>query len=396
MKSGRVADGVFVCIAVLLGGMAMMFYFKAPVETRAEVFPKGSQLPVEYQGASGRGQLLVAFQSECRYCIAGTAFYAELAAYCRERGVDFRVITADPPDVVRVALSSALVHGGSVIQASLLNVRGTPAVVLVDSANRVVASWLGWLSPDLEDEVLGAVGRMGAVGAGASETPPATPDEPAQDEVQSAARWIERAGDFLGGAAKLKAVDRLHLTVTESQSQPPHMPRTRIFKLWLPDRFQSDTELYTHTLRGSSVHINREVPPEARTNAEEALPALFRRVAMAFLLRAPGLGAPRVEADARVGDLRGALVEFTAQDGRHLRLLLAHDTAAPLALVYSTRVLGTNESLPDQVWRLEDYREVDGLRFPFRLTLLHPRNLVITQVQRVEVNPRFADADFPR
>lgn len=144
------------------------------------------------------------------------------------------------------------------------------------------------------------------------------------------------------------------------------------------------------------MHINREVPPAAQKNAEGAIPATFRRVALAFLLRAPGLRAPRLQEDATVGDLTGALVEFVAEDGRSLKLLLAHDTAAPLALVYSTKAFDTGEALPDQIWRLEDYRTVDGLKFPFRLTILHPKNQIITQVQQIEVNPRFALSDFPQ
>jgi len=213
---------------------------------------------------------------------------------------------------------------------------------------------------------------------------------------QEAVQWLERAAEALGGAARLRAVERLRIVAVESQSQPPNMPRARTFKLWLPDRFQSETELVTHTLTGNRVHFNREVPVEAQRNAEEAIPALYRRVALAFLLRAPGLNAPRLQADATVSGLRGALVEFTAADGRVMKLLLSSRSAEPLALVYSPRVLGSDQTLPEQVWRLEDYRVVDGLRFPFRLTILHPKNQIITQVQQLDVNPRFSPADFPR
>ncbi len=250
---------------------------------------------------------------------------------------------------------------------------------------------LGWLL-----WVAAAVISCFAVATDPMEAHSGPPYGPVPGDSQDAVQWLMRAGDALGGAARLRAVERLRIAAVESQSQPPNMPQTRTFKLWFPDRFQSETALVTHTLSGNRVHFNREVPVEAQEYAKEAIPATFRRVALAFLLRAPGLSAPRLQADATVAGLRGALVEFTAVDGRILKLLLAHRTAEPLALVYAPRVLGSDQTLPERVWRLEDYRVVDGVRFPFRLTILHPKNQIITQVKQLEVNPRFSPADFPR
>jgi hypothetical protein len=58
--------------------------------------------------------------------------------------------------------------------------------------------------------------------------------------------------------------------------------------------------------------------------------------------------------------------------------------------------MGSNEPGPDQVWRLEDYRVVDGVRFPFRLAVVDPTNELITEVREIEVNPPFIPADFPK
>jgi hypothetical protein len=99
--------------------------------------------------------------------------------------------------------------------------------------------------------------------------------------------------------------------------------------------------------------------------------------------------------DRLIAGLKGTLVEFPAPDGRTLRLLLEPMSAHPLALIYSVRAAGSTEQGPDQVWRLEDYRLVDGVRFPFRLTIVHPQNEVVTEVQQIDVNPAFTPADFP-
>jgi hypothetical protein len=217
----------------------------------------------------------------------------------------------------------------------------------------------------------------------------------AHEGSQAAEQLLQRAADALGGAGRLRAIDRLLITAVERQSLPPTSARGQTFKLWLPDRFQSQTAgLVTHTLNGGHLTIDREVAPDVRRTAESATQARFRLVALAFLLRAPGLSRPRVRGEATVDGLRGTLVEFTAPDGRTLKLLLAPASAHPLAIVYPVRVVGSNEQVPDRVWRLEDYRVVDGVRFPFRLTT-HPGEL-ITEVQKIDANPPFTSADFPK
>jgi len=219
--------------------------------------------------------------------------------------------------------------------------------------------------------------------------------EPVGQGDPTAEQLLDRAANALGGADRLRAINRLRITAIERQSRRPDSGQGRTFKVWLPDRFQSNVAgLVTHTLNGGRLTIDREVPPEARRNAEQAIPGMFRNVALAFLLRAPGLSAPRLHGEVTIADLKGTLVEFTAQGGRSLKLLLAPRTAHPLALVYPVRASGSTAQLSDLVWRLEDYRVIEGVRFPFRLTIVFPQNQLITEVKEIEVNPRFTPADF--
>lgn len=220
--------------------------------------------------------------------------------------------------------------------------------------------------------------------------------EPIGQEDPAAKQLLERAGNALGGADRLRAISRLRITAIERESRNPESGQGRTFKVWLPDRFQSNVAgLVTHTLNGGRLTIDREVPPEVRRNAEQAIPGMFRNVALAFLLRTPSSSAPRLHGEVIITGLKGTLVEFTAQDGKSRKLLLAPKTAHPLALVYSVRAFGSTEQRPDLVWRLEDYRIIDGVRFPFRLTIVFPQNQLITEVKEIEVNPRFTPADFP-
>jgi hypothetical protein len=236
------------------------------------------------------------------------------------------------------------------------------------------------------------VGPMLEVRAHLSETP-----EDTDQGTQAAGQLLQRAGNAVGGGERLRAIERLHITAVERQRWGQEVARGRSFKLWLPDRFQSHVEGFaTHTLNGGRLTIDREVLPETRRSAEVAIPAMFRRVALAFVLRAPGMSVSRLHGETTIAGPRGILVEFTATDGRNLKLVLAATSAHPLAIIYPVRDSRSNQQLPDRVWRLEDYRVVDGIRFPFRLTLVRPGREIVTEVQEIKVNPSFTLADFPK
>lgn len=160
IDSDRAVDVGFVCLAAVLTAMAVSSYLNLhPVaeESRREVFPGGSELPAAYPRSTSSGQLLLAFRSDCGFCIKSVPFYTKLAAYCQRVGVDFRVLTLESPEVVRGILVTDRVRHLDVVRMPQFEFGGTPAIVLVDAQNRVVASWLGWLSPKLEQKVINAI-----------------------------------------------------------------------------------------------------------------------------------------------------------------------------------------------------------------------------------------------
>lgn len=76
MTRGRAMDIGFVCLALVLAVFAVNSYLRsAPEESRPEVFPVGSELPAAYPRATSRLQLLLAFRSDCRFCIQSVPFY---------------------------------------------------------------------------------------------------------------------------------------------------------------------------------------------------------------------------------------------------------------------------------------------------------------------------------
>ncbi len=162
MNRGRAIDVGFVCLALILAVMAVSSYLSSlPEESRPEVFPVGSELPAAYPRSTSRGQVLLAFRSDCGFCIENVPFYTKLAAHCQRVGIDFRVLTIESPEVVRAVLVVDQERHLDIVRMSHFDFRGTPAIVLVDARNRVVASWLGWLSPGFEQKVVNAIEGLG-------------------------------------------------------------------------------------------------------------------------------------------------------------------------------------------------------------------------------------------
>jgi hypothetical protein len=157
MNRERAADIGFVCLGVVLVFMAVNSYSR---ESRPEVLPVGSELPAAYPRSTSSGQVLLAFRSDCHYCIESVPFYTRLAAYCRQVGLDFRVLTVESPEAVRAVLMGGQDGPLEVVRMSHFDFRGTPGLVLVDAQNHVVASWLGWLSPRLEEKVMVAIEEL--------------------------------------------------------------------------------------------------------------------------------------------------------------------------------------------------------------------------------------------
>jgi hypothetical protein len=157
MNRERAADIGFVSLGVVLVLMALNSYSR---ESTSEIFPVGSELPAAYPRSSSPGQVLLAFRSDCQYCIESIPFYMRLATYCQQIGIDFRVLTLESPEAVRAALKTGDEGHLEVVRMSHFDFRGTPALVLVDSQNHVVASWLGWLNPRFEEKVIAAIEEL--------------------------------------------------------------------------------------------------------------------------------------------------------------------------------------------------------------------------------------------
>jgi hypothetical protein len=157
-----IAAGIAIVWAVLVGG-----------GTRSRLWPWGARevrpptgyirgdkidaLPGVDFRASHR-TLLVVFRSRCAFCIDSVPYYERLMTARNQRGAKVRVVAVgfQQDAAAREFPAQQGWHPDQVVfvARSAVKVRGTPAVLLVDSNGVVVESWLGRTEPDSYEDIV--------------------------------------------------------------------------------------------------------------------------------------------------------------------------------------------------------------------------------------------------
>jgi hypothetical protein len=217
-----------------------------------------------------------------------------------------------------------------------------------------------------------------------------------EESSRQAAAILERARAALGGTGRLGAVKALTSESKVTWASTPERAQPFGFAMLLPDRFRRRTVDIVHTVDGAAFWQSHESPPEIRKQAEANIRATFVKTALVFLLRPLPwfpLDARRI-ADATLGKLRAQVVEFRGRDHFVVRLLF--DPVTSQLLGYSVP-WDVNGASVERLVRLEDYREVSGIRVPFRLVDTlggQPNNTEV--FTDIHVNPSLTAADFKK
>ena len=105
--------------------------------------------------------LLVAVSTRCDHCTASVPFYNRLAEL-QGGGRGLRVVSVFPEreDEVSLYASQTQLRLDAVAAADFpaLNLAGTPTLILMDSAGKVLDFWIGRLSPDAEQQIIQRLG----------------------------------------------------------------------------------------------------------------------------------------------------------------------------------------------------------------------------------------------
>jgi hypothetical protein len=237
--------------------------------------------------------------------------------------------------------------------------------------------------------------------ANAPATPKAASSKARGDE---ALRVLDAAHRFLGGASRLHAVKTLELKQSRIQT----------LRLLFPDRYQIENA----TPSGSSTLVSfdgermrLQMPPAlqftrppmpdtatqrrraVRNVSKYALTYLVRTLSV-YPLTAKSVGIKKL------GEIEGNCVEFIGTGSSKVpfvRMVFDSTDGRPLAIVE----LGNPET-GDLVSTLDDYREVDGIRFPFRVSDSRIKQdgsrqqMAVWRHEAVSVNPAFTAATFQK
>jgi|WetSurMetagenome_2_1015567.scaffolds.fasta_scaffold253451_2 hypothetical protein len=230
------------------------------------------------------------------------------------------------------------------------------------------------------------------------------------DAILSAAR------NSVGGVAALAAVVTLDVDAVEERLATSTVPNGVTvfdadpepfgFRMRWPDRFQLTRRWFVHTLDGSEYWKRQTggppVPdtPDLERTARRSTELNSAYMALAFLLRVPPSlrWSPRDGGVVTVDGIEGPMVEFVGASGSGPRMVFDAARRTPLALVTRARQYDASGSERDVevVKRLEDYRRVGGLLFPFRLDERTPGRHAITRVKSIRVNPPFGPREFAK
>ena len=157
-----VANVAIILVAIaLVVVLAKRFIFNAGNENQANetiqsnVGAKLSQPDIDW--SKSNKNLILILSNTCRFCTESAPFYKRLVQEQTQRGTFY--LTALFPQPVsdgQKYLHELGVDINEIKQLSpgAIRIRGTPTVLLVNSAGVVTEEWLGKLPPDKENEVL--------------------------------------------------------------------------------------------------------------------------------------------------------------------------------------------------------------------------------------------------
>jgi hypothetical protein len=373
--AGHLPDVLFsVCCVALLGMGASRYWPVAPPAhaAREHVLRERSVDPFHLSAEGGARPMLYVFISpSCQPCRDSLPFYRRLANESRNGVRDLVFVGMElEPQLTSYLREAGITDVRVASVARPAGVPGTPSIVAVDTAGRVVESWAGRLNQTQEGRVLSLL--VSAQGPGAA-------------APRAVDQLLARAKAHLDGPRRIDSVASLELIGTETEDRDTNA-RTQPYGFTLrpPDSLDWRAGPILHTLNAGA-YSRRIIDTERyggpmvdRILADAKFTAIassgmhfhLLRLAAAFLAR-PVDGAVLEDAGVRdFGRLKGPAIAFVNR-ATQLRVQIVVDrvTAEPLGVVTAARVETGDKATMESTWISipSDYRLVSGVRVPHRI-----------------------------
>lgn len=168
---------VVVLFAVVAIGVLVKNYFAPPHAKTSVAIKKGTVFPaiagLDYKQT--QQTLILALNVDCRYCTRSVPFYNSLMRSRQENGSQVNIVAAfinKDASLVKTYTDEKQLSVQAIAGVDLdkLDIHSTPTLILVDSAGKVLDSWIGELQPDGEREVFAALGLPYKVKTGSTST----------------------------------------------------------------------------------------------------------------------------------------------------------------------------------------------------------------------------------
>lgn len=155
--------------ALFIAHLARNYYISREVDTNLQPDIKVGEL-VKLPGADTAGSqsatatLVMALSTHCGFCQASMPFYQKLSTFKNSSPVNMRLATVMPEskEEAEAYLKKYGIAADIVLSApiSQVGVNGTPTLLLLDSENKLVRSWVGQLNNSQESEVVSQLQKL--------------------------------------------------------------------------------------------------------------------------------------------------------------------------------------------------------------------------------------------
>jgi hypothetical protein len=160
-KRIEVATNVAIlCAFLMVAALATKRFFERPVDAsgRGPRIGTAISLPGVDWGKSNLS-LVMALSTGCHFCSESSEFYRRLVPSAANRGVRVLAVLPQPLVESRGYLEKLGVPVTEVVESPLavLDVPGTPTLIVLDRQGRIKKAWAGKLDPEREKQVLASL-----------------------------------------------------------------------------------------------------------------------------------------------------------------------------------------------------------------------------------------------